>query len=99
MNEEELKKKIKELEGEYLVFPKGTKELVENRIIHNNINLLKRELEGFQKGKLEQKKEELMFLDDCFRVYRWEKYIQSDSISKLIERIKQLQKEIGGNEK
>jgi hypothetical protein len=45
-------------------------------------------LEGFQKGKLEQKKEELEFLKErCI-------YCMIAD-----ERIKQLQKEIGGNEK
>ena len=52
--------------------------------------------EGFQKGKLEEKKEELRFLND-FGISSFLKY--EEDIKKLNNRIKQLQKEIGGNEK
>ena len=45
-------------------------------------------LEGFQKGKLEQKKEELGFIKKIYRKYCFEILLK--------ERIKQLQKEIGG---
>jgi hypothetical protein len=55
------------------------------------IILLKARLEGFQKGKLEQKKEELRFLND-FGISSFLKY--EEDIKKLNNRIKQLQKEI-----
>ena len=51
--------------------------------------------EGFQKGKLEQKKEELEFLINLDKGLTE----MGTIIPHIKERIKQLQKEIGGNEK
>jgi hypothetical protein len=52
---------------------------------------------AFEKGKLEQKKEELKFLISEYFVYL---NIDGGFIrDKIVKRIKQLQKEIGGNEK
>jgi hypothetical protein len=48
--------------------------------------------QGFQKGKLEQKKEEL----DYWTISNFEEYSKGELIFFLRERIKQLQKEIGG---
>jgi hypothetical protein len=57
---------------------------------------------GFQKGKLEQKKEELEFLIDLNKKIHFERfnnYSKNDVDFILIHnRIKQLQKEIGGKE-
>jgi hypothetical protein len=55
--------------------------------------------EGFQKGKLEQKKEELEFLSNLFRETNKELYMQSDSIFLIKDKMKQLQKEIGDESK
>jgi hypothetical protein len=87
MNEEELKKKIRRLSKEnhtkYYDDDYGEDLEIDN---DKEIERLKRILEGFQKGKLEQKKEELKFLKErCI-------YCMIAD-----ERIKQLQKEIGGD--
>jgi hypothetical protein len=52
---------------------------------------------GFQKGKLEQKKEELELLDNDLRdITRGGEFVKTMYINSVIEeRIKQLQKEIG----
>jgi hypothetical protein len=57
-------------------------------------------LEGFQKGKLEQKKEELEFLLDLNLHYTnyIENNVVSERIKELDKEIEQLQKEIGGME-
>jgi hypothetical protein len=82
MNEEELKKGC----GKELMFG-GICE--EDNLCIKCENLI----EGFQKGKLEQKKEELKFLISEYFVYL---NIDGGFIrDKIVKRIKQLQKEIG----
>jgi hypothetical protein len=55
-------------------------------------------LEYFQKGKLEQKKEELEWLEDFMRGFKVDKNGFTDGFNTRFtdKRIKQLKKEIGG---
>ena len=53
--------------------------------------------EGFQKGKLEQKKEELSFMKECgINSFKNIEEADSSGFEKEFRRFKQLQKEIGG---
>ena len=56
-------------------------------------------LECFQKGKLEQKKEELSFMKECgINDFKNIEEADSSGFEKEFRRLKQLQKEIGGKE-
>ena len=111
MNEEELKKDIEELEdnlikrtgeeniNEIIKYLYG--EMGETNVIFYLLGQAKSRLEGFQKGKLEQKKEELKFLLEIkgeLSSLVATKQLFLSGYNKLIfiqARIKQLQKEIG----
>ena len=112
MNEEELKKYIEELEDNLIkrtgeenineIIKYLYREMGETNAIFYLLGQAKARLKGFQKVKLEQKKEELFYFQRAYLLIpmykskgRFYSIKSCDKLSKWIEkRIKQLQKEI-----
>ena len=97
MNEEELENEIGKIEEKWEKEIGADKWSVWDSITTEQILLFGKYC--FQKGKLEQKKEELSFMKECgINDFKNIEEADSSGFEKEFRRLKQLQKEIGGKE-